>query len=81
MEFTETTYNFITQLYTELSFSFRKKYSLYSEETTKGNKMFNSFGSREVVSWIVLCVSYSGAYMTTTIIANKLAEWIDETVN
>ena len=43
--------------------------------------MFNSFGSREVVSWIVLCVSYAGAYMTTTIIANKLAEWIDETVN
>ena len=77
MEFTETTYNFITQLYTELSFSVRKKCSLYSEETTKGNKMFNSFGSREVVSWIVLCVSY----IATTLIANKLAEWIDETVN
>ena len=77
MEFTETTYNFITQLYTGLSFSVRKKCSLYSEETTKGNKMFNSFGSREVVSWIVLCVSY----VTATLIANKLAERNDETVN
>ena len=43
--------------------------------------MFNSFGSREVVSWIVLCVSYIGAYMSTTIIDSKLAEWIDETVD
>ena len=81
MEFTETTYNFITQLYTGLSFSVRKKCTLYSEETTKGNKMFNSLGSRVAVSWIVLCVSYAGAYMTTTLIATKLAEWIDETVN
>ena len=43
--------------------------------------MFNSFGSRVAVSCIVLCVSYAGAYITTTLIANKLAEWIDETVN
>ena len=81
MEFTETTYNFNTQLYTGLSFSFRKKCTLYSEETTKGNKMFNSLESRVAVSCIVLCVSYAGAYMTTTLIANKLAEWIDETAN
>ena len=39
--------------------------------------MFNSFGSREVVSWIVLCVSY----VTAALIANKLAERNDETVN
>ncbi len=43
--------------------------------------MFNSFGSRVAVSWIVLCVSYAGAYTATALFANKLAEWIDETVN
>ena len=73
--------NFTPKPYTGFRFSFRKKCTLYSEETTKGNKMFNSLGSRMAVSCIVLCVSYTGAYMTTTIITNKLAEWIDETVN
>ena len=43
--------------------------------------MFNSFGSRVAVSCIVLGVSYAGAYMTATLIANKLAERNDETVN
>ena len=43
--------------------------------------MFNSLGSRMAVSCIVLCVSYTGAYMTATLIANTLAERNDETVN